>query len=957
MDRKGAMKIWQNDFGKAVETVDFAGRKINKSAFEQKFSKYGWTVVNKLPKNSGGNENESNRICVHLKTAEEKSDNFPFFIANDKKFEIITADDGQASINEVTDSESLAMQQAKTLEAAEKWDEFFGEGYEVAIDFCGRKICKSEFNTESEFAWKVAPYVESKPAENKNAYIANIASIEEALGKTAFKANGKNYSLNKENGAYFFKLIDSKPQKRQFSIEEPADMLDRLRMIAERYTDESSLRTMLDFIIIRAVTKPGCTAGNAAAIPESVSMILKEKLGDCVSSEFSEMADESGSRYMFMTFRYTTPTPAELEKVFSGALLLNTYSEILSGFLNLEEFKIYNFADFVACEQVHYPVGLLAEFNPTFKALMNSIYGSAYGYHVNESRRTLYVSHFIVYNVPSLQAIHPEDNTVYFTEAEMIEHNYPDEAVAEKIKASRDTASEAETNDEQQSDSKHDDLSVTEENAGAAEGEKENESSPAINDRVDSDADNSEKSENFVSEATDNVEDPKMTVEKISEVPTASPLSEQVVAESSEVAENVAVAHTQVTDESDSTPVSEEVPEAGETVTVAETQYAPASEPSVTPETQYTPAIEPSVIPETQYAPASEPSVAHETQYVPVSEPSVAPETQYAPANEPSVIPETQYAPASEPSVAPETQYVPASEPSVIPETQCAPVSEPSVIPETQCAPVSEPSVAPETQYAPAIEPNVIPETQYVPASEPSVTSETQCVSVSEPSVIPETQYAPVSEPSAAPETQYAPASEPSATPETQYVPASEPSVAPKTQYAPASEPSVAPETQYAPASEPSVAPEEQYSPTVVMNVTTVVQDVDNNSSADITVNDVSGEGFQTEAAPESCTDEKSREENTAVTAGAEEYHSEVTFEVAVGGDENPEAEQLKFSFEPSVEQNNASDNSSRTNAANTEVFSVGNEKVTEESDNRSENSESEKRNSIPTIDFDSMFR
>ena len=765
MDRKGAMKIWQNDFGKAVETVDFAGRKINKSAFEQKFSKYGWTVVNKLPKNSGGNENESNRICVHLKTAEEKSDNFPFFIANDKKFEIITADDGQASINEVTDSESLAMQQAKTLEAAEKWDEFFGEGYEVAIDFCGRKICKSEFNTESEFAWKVAPYVESKPAENKNAYIANIASIEEALGKTAFKANGKNYSLNKENGAYFFKLIDSKPQKRQFSIEEPADMLDRLRMIAERYTDESSLRTMLDFIIIRAVTKPGCTAGNAAAIPESVSMILKEKLGDCVSSEFSEMADESGSRYMFMTFRYTTPTPAELEKVFSGALLLNTYSEILSGFLNLEEFKIYNFADFVACEQVRYPVGLLAEFNPTFKALMNSIYGSAYGYHVNESRRTLYVSHFIVYNVPSLQAIHPEDNTVYFTEAEMIEHNYPDEAVAEKIKASRDTASEAETNDEQQSDSKHDDLSVTEENTSAAEGEKENESSPAINDRVDSDADNSEKSENFVSEATDNVEDPKMTVEKISEVPTASPLSEQVVAESSEVAtevsENVVVAHTQVTDESDSTPVSEEVPEAGETVTVAETQYAPASEPSV--------------------------------------------------------------------------------------------------IPETQCAPVSEPSVAPETQYAPV--------------------------------------------------------------------------------------------------SEPSAAPEEQYSPTVVMNVTTVVQDVDNNSSADITVNDVSGEGFQTEVAPESCTDEKSREENTAVTAGAEEYHSEVTFEVAVGGDENPEAEQLKFSFEPSVEQNNASDNSSRTNAANTEVFSVGNEKVTEESDNRSENSESEKRNSIPTIDFDSMFR
>ena len=437
MDRKGAMKIWQIGFGKAVETVDFAGRKINKSAYEQKFSKFGWTVVYKLPKSAGGTNDIGNFICVHLKTAEEKGDSYPYFTVNDKKYGIETDADGRYIITEATDSESLAEQQARTAEAEQKWDEFFGPGYDTAIDFCGRKILKSDYNTDSEYSWKVAAYVESKPAESRNTYIANSLTIEEALGKTAFKANGKSYTLNKENGAYFFKPAEIKPVKKVFCIDEPADMLNKLSGIVAKFSDENSLRVMLDFIVIRAVTKPGCTAGNAAAIQEAVSMILGEKIGECISSEFSEMSDESGARYMFMTFRYATPSPAELEKVFRGALLLNTYSGILSDYLNLEEFKIYNYADFADCEQVRYPVGLLAECNPTFKALMSSVYGSAYGYHAGESRRTLYVSHFIVYNIQSLQAMHPEDNTVYYTEAEMIEHNFCDEDVLTKISGGR----------------------------------------------------------------------------------------------------------------------------------------------------------------------------------------------------------------------------------------------------------------------------------------------------------------------------------------------------------------------------------------------------------------------------------------------------------------------------------------------------------------------------------------
>ena len=135
-----------------------------------------------------------------------------------------------------------------------------------------------------------------------------------------------------------------------------------------------------------------------------------------------------------MTYRFASPQPADFERIFLGAKLLNSYSPVLLAALGLDELKIYNYASFVDCAHVKYPVALLSGYYPQLRALMDSIYGSAYGFYAGECTTTLYVSHFIVFNVPSLAQMHPENATQYYTEAEMVEHNYPLDDVSNAIR-------------------------------------------------------------------------------------------------------------------------------------------------------------------------------------------------------------------------------------------------------------------------------------------------------------------------------------------------------------------------------------------------------------------------------------------------------------------------------------------------------------------------------------------
>ncbi len=420
------MKIWEEQFGNSVGAVDFSGRKIQKGAYGQLTSSFGWELVHILPKTEGGKTEPANLLCVHVRTADEKSDLFPTFKANEVSY-VITESDGKWIIDVSSDITAIAEQEAKTIAAMQLWDKLFGADTEKAEDFAGREMIKADYGTENAGAWKTTYYVSSKPMDDKNTYIANVATVEEAFERTAFKANGKQFSLNKDNGTYFFREAVPKPVQKQFSVGDYADVAEYIDRATAEFSAPENTHVWLDFITVRVITNPGAEKYVSGALTDTVSMILREQAGMWISSEVSEMSEENGTEHIFITYRYASSKTSDLERIFGAAMLLNTYASLVMERFGLTQFKIYNYANRFETSQLHYSVGMLAAHNPEYKSLMTNIYQSERGFYENENANTLYVSQFIVYNIPALSEVHGE-GTVYYTEANMVEHNfvYPD---------------------------------------------------------------------------------------------------------------------------------------------------------------------------------------------------------------------------------------------------------------------------------------------------------------------------------------------------------------------------------------------------------------------------------------------------------------------------------------------------------------------------------------------------
>ena len=89
VNQETAMRLWNNQFGKVTRVTDFADREIDKGAYNDRNSEYGWNVDHILPESRGGKTTDSNLICCHIKTNDEKADKFPCFVANGIRFEIV----------------------------------------------------------------------------------------------------------------------------------------------------------------------------------------------------------------------------------------------------------------------------------------------------------------------------------------------------------------------------------------------------------------------------------------------------------------------------------------------------------------------------------------------------------------------------------------------------------------------------------------------------------------------------------------------------------------------------------------------------------------------------------------------------------------------------------------------------------------------------------------------------
>lgn len=81
-------EVWIKSFGEASEGIDYSGRKVKYSAYNNRNSRYAWNTDHIRPISDGGTNKLCNLIACHIDTNDEKGDDFPHWEANGKRFKV-----------------------------------------------------------------------------------------------------------------------------------------------------------------------------------------------------------------------------------------------------------------------------------------------------------------------------------------------------------------------------------------------------------------------------------------------------------------------------------------------------------------------------------------------------------------------------------------------------------------------------------------------------------------------------------------------------------------------------------------------------------------------------------------------------------------------------------------------------------------------------------------------------
>ena len=100
MNRQNAFQFWDKKWGRKTRSCDFAGRQIEKSAYMDEKSAFGWCLVPIC-------DTCQQMVCMHIKTWKEKGTNFPKFTANHKQFQVAKLEN-QYGIIELLDEKETA---------------------------------------------------------------------------------------------------------------------------------------------------------------------------------------------------------------------------------------------------------------------------------------------------------------------------------------------------------------------------------------------------------------------------------------------------------------------------------------------------------------------------------------------------------------------------------------------------------------------------------------------------------------------------------------------------------------------------------------------------------------------------------------------------------------------------------------------------------------------------------
>lgn len=82
------ISFWEREFGNVNQAEDFTGRVIQKGAYGQVNSRYGWDIDHIQPLSLGGKDTDDNKQIVHVVTNDEKSDKITFISDDGRKFQV-----------------------------------------------------------------------------------------------------------------------------------------------------------------------------------------------------------------------------------------------------------------------------------------------------------------------------------------------------------------------------------------------------------------------------------------------------------------------------------------------------------------------------------------------------------------------------------------------------------------------------------------------------------------------------------------------------------------------------------------------------------------------------------------------------------------------------------------------------------------------------------------------------
>lgn len=87
-NKETAMRLWASRYGKAQRVRDYAGRMMDRAAYGDRGSQFGWNLDHILPQSKGGKTADHNLVCCAILTNDEKADKI-CFTANGRRFQVI----------------------------------------------------------------------------------------------------------------------------------------------------------------------------------------------------------------------------------------------------------------------------------------------------------------------------------------------------------------------------------------------------------------------------------------------------------------------------------------------------------------------------------------------------------------------------------------------------------------------------------------------------------------------------------------------------------------------------------------------------------------------------------------------------------------------------------------------------------------------------------------------------